>query len=272
VELEQSRALLEKNGVRIAAISYDSQEILAAFARKHAIGYPLLSDKGSEVIRRFGILNGNMAPELRSYGVPHPVEYLISPDGVVVKKYFVPNYQHRVTASAVALEVFGEAANDAPTVTIESGALRAQIGFASRRAFAGQKVSFVARFTLEPGWHIYKATSIEFEGPAVEHQEVVWANPEIMELPLLDEIQAVYSGSFEAHGGLLLRFPLPDGELLMRGSLCFQQCSENVCGPPQRITFEIPLTLEPFVISDRDREMKQRSIERHPGSDSMNGN
>jgi peroxiredoxin len=72
VELEQSRMMLEKNGVRIAAISYDSQEILAAFAQKHSIGFPLLSDKGSHVIRKFSIFNFNMAPDLRSHGVPHP--------------------------------------------------------------------------------------------------------------------------------------------------------------------------------------------------------
>jgi hypothetical protein len=48
------------------------QEILAAFARKHSIEFPLLSDKGSHVIRKFGIFNFNMAPDLRSHGVPHP--------------------------------------------------------------------------------------------------------------------------------------------------------------------------------------------------------
>jgi peroxiredoxin len=67
--LEQSRDLLEKNGVKIAAINYDSPETLAAFAQKYAIGYPLLSDEQSEVIRRFCIFNFNMAPELRAYGV-----------------------------------------------------------------------------------------------------------------------------------------------------------------------------------------------------------
>ena len=69
--------LLEKNGVQIAAVSYDSKEILAAFAQKHSIGFPLLSDQGSETIRKFGIFNLNMAPDLRAYGVPHPVEYLV---------------------------------------------------------------------------------------------------------------------------------------------------------------------------------------------------
>ena len=33
-------------------------------------------------------------------GVPHPVDYVVAPDGMLIRKYFVPNYQHRVTASA----------------------------------------------------------------------------------------------------------------------------------------------------------------------------
>jgi hypothetical protein len=258
VELEQSRALLEKNGVTIAAISYDSREILADFAEKYSIGYPLLSDRASEVIRRFGILNLNMAPELRSYGVPHPVEYLVSPDGLVVKKYFVPNYQHRVTASAVALEQFGDAAADAPAITLESGALRVQIGLASPRAFAGQQVSFFARFTLEAGWHT-APPSIVFEGAEILRQDVTFPAPEIVTLPVLNESLPVHSGSFEAHGSLLLRFPLPDGVLTLRGSLRFQPCSETVCEPPQTLPFELPLTLESFLLADRDRELAQQS-------------
>src|SRR5580692_3878095 len=172
--------MLEKNGVHIAAVSYDSQEILAAFAQRHSIGYPLLSDKGSETIRKFGIFNSNMAPDLRAYGVPHPVEYLVAADGTVVNKYFVPNYQHRVTGSAVALREFGTSASDAPTVTLESGALAVQIGLPSAKAFAGQELSFFARFSLQPGWHIYGAplpagyttTSVTFENPSVVSQKM----------------------------------------------------------------------------------------------------
>jgi peroxiredoxin len=43
--------------VGLAAISYDPVEVLAAFASQHTITYPLLSDVGSVVIKRFGILN-----------------------------------------------------------------------------------------------------------------------------------------------------------------------------------------------------------------------
>jgi thioredoxin:protein disulfide reductase len=203
-----------------------------------------------------------MAPELRSYGVPHPVEYLISPDGVVMKKYFVENYQHRVTASAVALEQFGESGGDAPNVTLQSGALRAQIGLASRRAFAGQEIRFFARFTLQPGWHVYGTplpetytpVSVSFEDPAVERQEVDLPQPSVLRFALLNESLPVYSSLFEIQGRLLLRFPLPDGEISLHGSLRLQQCSESVCEPPQHLAFELPLTLEPFLIADADQK------------------
>lgn len=256
--------MLEKNGVKIAAISYDSRETLGSFAQRYGIGYPLLSDTHSEVIRRFGIFNFNMAPELRAYGVPHPVEYVISTEGVILKKYFVPNYQHRVTASAVAFREFGEADGDAPLITLESGALRVQIGFPSRSAFAGQEIGFFARFTLQLGWHVYglplpegyTPTSIEFEGSAVIRQEVTLPKPQMLELPLLNEALPVYSGSFEILGTLLLKFPLPEGKLILPGRLRFQQCSENLCEPPQTVPFDLPLTLQPFLVSGRERELR----------------
>lgn len=254
--------LLEKNGVHLAAVSYDSQEILAAFALKHSVGFPLLSDKDSKIIRRFGIFNRNMAPDLRAYGVPHPVEYLVAADGTVVKKYFVPNYQHRVTGSAVALREFGTVASDAPTVTIESGALAVRIGLPSAEAFAGQEVSYFAHFALQHGWHIYGApvpagyrtTSITFEGPHVVRQMLELPAAEMLTIPALGESVPAYSGSFTGIGTLLLKHPLPDGRLMLHGRLAFQQCGDTVCEPPQTIPFELPLTLEPFMISDRDKK------------------
>jgi Disulphide bond corrector protein DsbC/AhpC/TSA family len=258
VELEQSRMLLENNGVRIAAISYDSQEILAAFAQKYSIGFPLLSDKGSETIRKFGIFNFNMAPDLRSFGVPHPVEYLVTPDGTVVKKYFVDNYQHRVTASAVALAEFGTVESDAPTAAVKNGALAVLIGFPSAQAFAGQEVGFFVDFALQPGWHIYGAplpagyatTSVTFESPAIVSQKLELPAAEMLDIAALGETLPVYSGSFRAIGTLLLKFPLPEGSLVLQGRLAFQQCSDTVCEPPETMSFNLALTLNPFVVSE----------------------
>jgi len=255
--LEQSRSLLEKNGVCIAAVSYDPQETLKNFADTQRIGFPLLSDRDSAAIRAFGIFNMNIAPGLRAHGVPHPVEYLVAPDGTVIRKYFVPNYLHRVTGSAVAFQEFGVASEDAAVITIQHGALKVEIGLSSGRAFAGQELSFFAKFQLQPGWHTYgtplpdayTATSIVFEDDKIIQQLFDLPKPESLTLPALGETLPVFSGSFEGRGTVLLRFPLDSGRVALHGKLRVQQCCETICEPPEAIPFELPVTLEPFLVA-----------------------
>jgi len=74
---------------------------------------------------------------------------------VVIRKYFVPNYQHRVTASAVVLREFGVSGDEAPKVTLQSGAVSVEVGLSSAQAFAGQELSFFAKFTIEQACHVY---------------------------------------------------------------------------------------------------------------------
>jgi AhpC/TSA family/Thiol:disulfide interchange protein DsbD, N-terminal len=249
--------MIEREGVRIAAVSYDSPETLQRFAEKYQIRIPLLSDRDSAVIRSFGILNTNIAPGLRAHGVPHPVEYLIAPDGVVIRKYFVPNYQHRVTGSAIVLQEFGVASDGAPIVTLRSGALAVEVGLSAVKAFAGQEISFFAKFTIQPGWHVYgtplpeayTTTSVAFEDPKIIRQSFELPSAAPMRIPALGETVPVYSGSFQGLGTLLLRFPLDAGKTMLSGQVRFQQCSETICEAPETLLFELPLILEPFVVA-----------------------
>jgi peroxiredoxin len=91
----------------LASISYDSPAVLAHFASVHQITFPLLCDKGSAVIRRYGILNTNIPRTHMFYGIPFPGEYLIAPDGRVTDKVFLSSYQDGATASEVLLKDFG---------------------------------------------------------------------------------------------------------------------------------------------------------------------
>jgi hypothetical protein len=255
--LEQSRPLLEQAGVRIAAVSYDSQEILSRFAEKYGIAFPLLSDSNSIVIRSFGIFNTNIAPGLRAYGVPHPVEYLVASDGIVLQKYFVPNYQHRVAGSAVLLRQFGVVEGNAPVVTLESGALTVQVGLSAAKAFAGQEITFFARFALQAGWHVYglplpgsyTATSVTFDDSKIIRQSFDLPQAQPLDIAVLGEILPVYEGAFQGLGSLLLKFPLDAGPTTLSGKVQFQQCSANVCEPPETLPFQLPLTLGPFLVA-----------------------
>ena len=213
------------------------------------------------MIRRFGIFNSNIAPGLRAHGVPHPVEYMASHDGLLIRKYFVENYQHRVTASSVVLREFGGVAEGAAVVTLRSGALTVEISLSGAKAFAGQEISFSARFKLEPGWHVYglplpdayTATSITFDDAKIIRQSFELPEARPMEMAALSETLPMYGGSFLGIGSLLLKFPIEAGDTVLSGQLRFQQCGDNVCQPPETIPFELPLTIEVFMDAERKK-------------------
>ena len=70
-----------------------------------------------------------------------------------------------------------------------------------------------------------------------------------MKIAALDEILPVYEGAFEGKGSLLLKFPLEAGQTTLSGKLHFQLCSDVVCEAPEAIPFELPLTIEPFLVA-----------------------
>jgi hypothetical protein len=128
--------------------------VLTRFARAHQITFPMLSDKGSAVIRRYGILNTNIPPTHTFYGIPFPGEFLVAPDGRVADKVFLPDFQDRATASEVLLKDFGiGAGND--VVEIKSDETSARIQLSDSSAFSGQELAVAANFAIKPGWHIY---------------------------------------------------------------------------------------------------------------------
>jgi hypothetical protein len=114
----------------------------------------------------------------------------------------------------------------------------------------------LAEFKLEPGWHVYGTplpeaytpTSIAFDDPKIIRQSFELPEARPMEIAALGETLPVYGGSFRGLGSLLLKFPIDAGRTVLSGQLHFQQCSDTVCDAPQTIPFELPLTIEPFVI------------------------
>jgi hypothetical protein len=70
-----------------------------------------------------------------------------------------------------------------------------------------------------------------------------------MRLAALGETIPVYTGSFRGLGSLLLKFPLEEGQTVLSGHVRYQQCSDTVCEAPETLQFELPLTLDPFVVA-----------------------
>ncbi|PYR76079.1 MAG: hypothetical protein DMF87_18895 [Acidobacteria bacterium] len=178
LELQSQYDSLRKDGLGLVGISYDSQEILAAFSEQHGITFPLLSDVGSATITRYGILNtvaeeglgpngkdpdviarvklyvsANGANE-RQRGIPFPGTFIVDRSGRVKARFFEDSYTVRNTVSNIRVRL-----NDmnpaVPATSIASKNLDV-IAYPSDASVApGNRFSLVARVTPRNGVHVY---------------------------------------------------------------------------------------------------------------------
>jgi peroxiredoxin len=105
VELQGRLDTLKREGLGLVAVSYDPVPVLADFAARRGITFPLLSDQGSAVIKQYGILNTTVAPTSTNYGIPHPGTFIVDANGVVSSRHFEAAYQERDTITSVLVKL-----------------------------------------------------------------------------------------------------------------------------------------------------------------------
>lgn len=88
---EQFEAL----GFGIAAITYDSTELLKEVQEDQEIGFPLLHDENVKHVNALGIRNLDYEPGHRVYGIPYPGLFLVDSNGVIKHKFAEERYQDR---------------------------------------------------------------------------------------------------------------------------------------------------------------------------------
>lgn len=86
--------------MQVVAVSYDSVDVLAKFAKQAKIAFPLLSDAGSKTLEAFGIRNKE-AKGSRIDGVPHPGTFIVNKDGIIAAKLFHEGYVKRHAAGDI---------------------------------------------------------------------------------------------------------------------------------------------------------------------------
>ena len=107
LSLRDASVPLAQRGYKLAAISYQSPEELAAFARSRAINYTLLSDEGSKTIDAFHLRDPQYKPGSIAYGVPQPSIFVIAPNGKISAKLADEGYKVRPDNQAVLAAVDG---------------------------------------------------------------------------------------------------------------------------------------------------------------------
>ena len=202
MELQGRYDEIRRQGLGLVAISYDSSETLKRFADSRAIRFPLISDAGSAIIKRFGILNEEQKPGTASYGIPHPGTFLVDRKGVVTARFFEQAYQERFTAAAILV---AQGANPAGgSVTAETQHLRMSASISDPTVAPGERISIVVTVTprssmhvYAPGKHDYRVVRLNIDPqPWLRAPDAHYPPSEIYHFKPLDERVEVYRNRF----------------------------------------------------------------------------
>lgn len=257
MQLERKRQGFEERGVKVAAISYDTPEVLRDFAQRSGVGFPLLSDPDSEIIRAFGVLNEEVPKTHQFYGIPHPVEFLLGPDRTVTEKFHETNYRDRFTAGRVLVRQLGSETGGARTQTRTSH-LKVTAWASDETVRGGNRFALALDIDLNDKMHVY---SPEVEGyipiawtmdtaSGLTHYDAEFPEAKTLHLPAIDESVPVYEGSFRLVRDIMIGQPnelgevLEDGALKIRGSLRYQACDDKVCYLPTTVPLEWTIQFE----------------------------
>jgi peroxiredoxin len=154
VELQGRVVALKRQGFGMAAVSYDAVPILADFAKRRGITFPLLSDLGSATIKRYGILNTTV-PETnqQSYGIPFPGTFMLNTRGVVTSRFFEQAYQERSTVGSIMARLGNNV--DVQATTLSSPQLEITSFATDSTVGPGTQFSLVLDVRPARGIHVY---------------------------------------------------------------------------------------------------------------------
>jgi hypothetical protein len=244
-------------GDRIAlyAISYDTPAVLKSFADRHGITFPLLSDVGSHVICRLGLINPFVRRDHEATGDDYDPKYegvafasafLLDEAGWVVERRFHRDYRVRETGSALA-RAFQIALPTAVQTTMMTPVVQVRLSAESQHYNPYQMLWLQFDIEVNPGWHIYgRPVPDELEPLSVD---VVPLHGVVVGEPVLPVPRLKAVGGFDAplpsyKGRLTARLPLTfatdeDVDFDLNGRVRFQACTDSECLVPGSVAWSL---------------------------------
>jgi len=262
VQLQAAKKRFEERKIGLAAISYDSREILQEFSNRFHIQFPILSDPNSALIRKFQVLDPDNGPEnLPDYAKPdmaYPGFIYVDPSGMVISKYFGDRYYDRYTANNLLGKMFPEliesagAKLTAPHLSIEK--------FQSdTEAVIGSRVTLGVKLDLPSHMHVYAPGAQRYHPVRLVIDSLEDVRLKTSQLPPSKEIYLpairekvpVYEGKFRVTQDVMMaprkdkmKTLLEKGEsrdyfteVQIHGKLEYQACDAKICYLPA----EVPL-------------------------------
>ena len=290
MELQDRLTDLEAQGLGVAAISYDSEEVLADFSKRRGITFPLLSDDDSQVITEFGILNTVAAeawgpdaedPEVvadvakyvsvfgaleMAVGTPYPGTFMLDGTGRVTSRFFEEFYRERNTTANVMLQL-GVGLSPIAAVKGSTAHLNLTAYPSNPSVTVGTRFSIAVDVEPNPNIHVY-APGAEAMGyrviglnlaptAHVRFEPVQFPESEIYHFVPLDERVPVYQKPFTLLQEAVIE-ATPETEealaqldaLTLSGTFDYQACDDELCYPPVSLPLSFTLDLE---LLDRQR-------------------
>ncbi len=263
-ELETRVTDLKKNGFGLAAISYDSVPVLADFTTRRHITFPLLSDAGSILIKRYGILNTTV-PETnqQSYGIPFPGTFMLNPQGVVTSRFFEQAYQERSSVGSVLVRLGNNI--DVPATRISAPQIEITSFATDETVAPGMHFSLVLDIKPTARVHVYAPGVTGYKPIAFTIQPTPGLLVGAAEFPKaedyffkpLNEHVPVFQQPFRIVQDATIDASAPGqaalkdtSALTISGTLSYQACDDKLCFIPQSVPLSWTVKLRQL---DRER-------------------
>jgi AhpC/TSA family/Disulphide bond corrector protein DsbC len=263
VQLQNAKPNFEAQGIKLAAISYDSPAILKDFADRHKIDYPLLSDAESKIIATYGVLN----PEATGMqkGMALPGYFYLDTSGIIRERFFESKYTDRFTANNVMAKLFPELAEEIGP-KVEAPHLSVELRQSDRAVVPGSRFSLATQVDLPPDVHVYapgvkRYKPIQLElGTSPEFEVILPIFPpsKILYLDAIKEQVPVFEGKFRitsevkmnANPEFVKSLGANGKTITIAGQLHYQACDKTTCYLPTSIPVSWQLQILPL---DRQR-------------------
>jgi hypothetical protein len=263
VQLQNAKEKFEAQGIRLAAISYDSPAILKDFADRHKIDYPLLADPESKIIASYGILNPEATGMMK--GMALPGYFYVDPSGLIREKYFEAKYTDRFTANNVMAKLFPELAEEV-NQNVEATHLSLRLSQSDRAVVPGSRFSLVTQVELPQSVHVYapgvkgyRPLQLEL-APSAEFEPLppVYPSSKVLYLDAIKEQVPVFEGKFRitselrvsANPDFMKSLGANGKTITIAGKLHYQACDKTTCYLPTSIPVTWQLQILPL---DRQR-------------------
>ena len=253
----------EKQGVKFAAISYDSEEILKFFADKHKIEYPLVADVDSKIIQAFGVLNAEATGMQK--GFARPGYFFLDASGVIREKFFDPKYRERLTGNSMIAKLFPELGQEV-TDTVAAPHLQLALEQSDRSGVPGTRFTLAAEVRLPPEVHVYAPGAQGYRPiklvidtmPEMELKPAIYPASKILYLPAISERVPVFEGTFRISQDVRVSSSSEfwgslgsEGKIFtIAGKLEYQACDKTKCYFPTSVPVKWQLQVFPL---DRTR-------------------